>query len=244
MARARVLHHSRALAATAVAGSVASLYPRQTAWAESPADDRKPIYSDAVPFASPKAPTLPLPGNGSTHNSEPSRPTPTDLLAAQIKHGRLALYELSLSTENAFNRGLSYAFKKETQLADTIASLAPAPSTGEQLLPGGIYVLVATLAGSIVSRNRGILLRATFPLGVGIAAGWALIPVTMRNVGDLIWEYEKRVPALADTHLQIRSFGEDAWHRVREGGAVAVKRVDSATDQARGAVEGWVEKGK
>jgi MICOS complex subunit MIC26 len=100
------------------------------------------------------------------------------------------------------------------------------------------------LAGSIVSRNRGIFLRATFPLGVGIAAGWALIPVTMRNVGDLIWEYEKRAPVVADTHLQIRAFGEDAWRRMREGTAVVVKSADGAAAQARGAVEGWVEKGK
>lgn len=103
---------------------------------------------------------------------------------------------------------------------------------------------MATLAGSIVSRNRNILLRATFPLGVGIAAGWALIPVTMRNVGDLLWEYEKRVPVVADTHLQIRSLGQDAWKRMREGGAAVAQSADDATRQARGAVEGWVEKGK
>jgi MICOS complex subunit MIC26 len=197
-----------------------------------------------VPYASPKTPTLPLPEGSTTHNSEPSRPTPTDRLAGQIKHARLALYEISLSAESAFNGGLSYAFKKETQLADTIASLAPAPSTGEQILPGAIYVLVATLAGSIVTRNRGILLRATFPLGVGIAAGWALIPVTMRNVGDLMWDYEKRVPVVADTHLQLRAFGEDAWRRMREGGTVVAQKADGAAVQAREAVEGWVEKGK
>lgn len=103
---------------------------------------------------------------------------------------------------------------------------------------------MSTLAGSIVTRNRGILLRATFPLGVGIAAGWALIPVTMRNVGDLIWDYEKRVPVIADTHLQLRSFGEDAWRRMREGSAVVAQKADGAAVQAREAVEGWVEKGK
>ena len=62
---------------------------------------------------------------------------------------------------------MSYAFKKEKNFTNTIASLAPSPETGEQLLPGAIYVLVATLAGSIVSRNRGIFLRATVPLAVG-----------------------------------------------------------------------------
>lgn len=66
----------------------------------------------------------------------------------------------------------------------------------------------------------------------------------MQNVGDLVWQYEKRVPVVADTHLQIRSLGQDAWRRVREGGAVVVQSADGAAAQARGAVESWVEKGK
>lgn len=66
----------------------------------------------------------------------------------------------------------------------------------------------------------------------------------MRNVGDLIWDYEKRVPVVADTHLQLRSLGEDAWRRMREGGAVVAQKADGAAVQAREAVEGWVEKGK
>jgi MICOS complex subunit MIC26 len=206
--------------------------------------DRKPIYTDSVPYATPAAPTLPLPNNESTQNSAPTPPTPTDRLAAQIKVLRLALYDLSLSTEKTFNNALTYTFRKETQIADTIANLAPGPETGEQLLPGAIYVLVSTLAGSIVTRNRNILLRATFPLGVGVVAGWTLIPVTMRNVGDLMWEYEKRVPVVADSHLQVRAFGEDAWRRLRESGRVVADKVDSSTGEGRKMIEGWVEKGK
>jgi MICOS complex subunit MIC26 len=82
------------------------------------------------------------------------------------------------------------------------------------------------------------------PLGVGIAAGWALIPVTMRNVGDLVWEYEKEVPVIADSHLAIRDAALQAWKAtVRETKGVAEK-VDNATEKSRQALEGWVEKGK
>ena len=95
-----------------------------------------------------------------------------------------------------------------------------------------------------MSRNRGIFLRATFPLAVGIGAGWALIPVTMTNVGDLCWDYERRVPVVADTHLLIRKMAMDSWRVARRQSQVVLERADEATVKGREAVEGWVERGK
>ena len=146
--------------------------------------------------------------------------------------------------EDGLNKTLSYAFKKEESFTNTIASLAPAPQTGEQLLPGVIYVLVATLAGSIVSRNRGLFLRATVPLAVGITAGWMLIPVTMRNTSDLIWEYEKKVPAVSETHATVGGFARQAWREMSARGKVVAEKADHAATDVRRGVEGWVEKGK
>ena len=102
---------------------------------------------------------------------EASTPTPTDRLEKQIRRVRLWLHGQTVAAENQFNSGLTWAFNKETNIANTIASLAPSAESGEQLLPGLIYVLVATMAGSIVSRNRNILIRGTFPLAVGVTAG-------------------------------------------------------------------------
>lgn len=146
--------------------------------------------------------------------------------------------------EDGLNNTLSYAFKKEEYFTNTIASLAPAPQTGEQLLPGVIYVLVATLAGSIVSRNRGLFLRATVPLAVGITAGWMLIPVTMRNTSDLIWEYEKRVPVVSETHATVGGFARQAWREMSARGKVVSEKADVAASDVRRGIEGWVEKGK
>lgn len=139
---------------------------------------------------------------------------------------------------------MSWALAKETSFSNTIASLAPAPDTGEQLLPGAIYVLVATMAGSIISRNRGILIRSTFPLAAGIAAGWMLIPVTMQNIADLSWEYEKKVPAIAEAHTQIGGFSREAWRQIKTYTRSAGQWVDETTTEGRDAVEKWVEKGK
>jgi organizing structure protein 2 len=92
----------------------------------------------------------------------------------------------------------------EHSFTGTISSLKPAPQTGESVMPGALYTLIAAMGASVMVRNRNILLRATFPVAVGIGAGWYIIPHTMGNVADLLWEYEKRVPVVADAHLRAK----------------------------------------
>lgn len=175
---------------------------------------------------------------------DPNSPTPTDRVAAQVKKARLFLYDQSLTAENGVNSLMTWALHKETSLANTISSLAPSPETGEQLLPGAIYVLVATMAGSIVSRNRNILIRAAFPLAVGVTAGWMLIPVTMRNIADLSWEYEKRVPAIAETHRTIGDFTRKAWTQTKVHTQGARRWADETADVSREKIEELVRSGK
>ncbi|OAP56345.1 hypothetical protein AYL99_09524 [Fonsecaea erecta] len=249
MARPRLLRASRQAAVFALGATAATQVhsfpsPFRTVYAEAPSKDqlpdKKPIYSDF-----PIAPTTPEPSPTSpVSKPNPHSPTPTDRLAEQVKKGRLFLYHQSLAAETSFNKFLSWAFRKETDFSNTIASLAPAPETGEQLLPGAIYVLVATLTGSIVTRNRGIFLRTTFPLAVGIAAGWYLIPVTMRNTSDLIWEYEKKVPVISETHAQISGFAKEAWKQTRAHTKFATDWADEKATEARKTVEELVSKGK
>lgn len=111
-------------------------------------------------------------------------------------------------------------------------------------MPGSLYVLVAAMAGSIVSRNRNIVLRAAAPLVVGIGAGWIVLPITMRNVSDLLWKYEQRFPAVADGHIRTREGVEKAWRMARVHTQQAVNIVDDKVSSGREAVEGWVKKGK
>jgi organizing structure protein 2 len=204
---------------------------------------KKPIYSEpSKATIKPKqSPTSPAPLYSSQFRTSP---TPTERLTTQVKRIRLFLYDQSLVAENSINNFMTWALSKETSLANTISSLAPVPETGEQLLPGAIYVLVATMAGSIVSRNRNILIRATFPLAVGITAGWMLIPVTMQNIANLSWEYEKRVPAIAETHAQVGRRARDAWRQTKIHTQAATRWADETAGQSREMVEGWVKNGK
>lgn len=110
-------------------------------------------------------------------------------------------------------------------------------------MPGSLYVLVAAMTGSIVSRNRNIVLRGFVPLAVGIGAGWIVLPHTMRNVSDLLWKYEQRFPAVADGHLRTRENIERVWRTARAHTQQAVSVVDDKVSSGREAVEGWVKKG-
>lgn len=148
------------------------------------------------------------------------------------------------AAEDKLNGLVDSAFNLEQSFTSTVASLAPARQTGEKLMPGSLYVLVAAMTGSIVSRNRNIVLRGLVPAVVGIGAGWVVLPHTMRNVSDLVWKYEQRFPVIADGHLRTRAGLEKAWRMAKVHTQQAVNVVDEKVGDVRDAAEGWVKKGK
>lgn len=132
----------------------------------------------------------------------------------------------------------------EHSFTSTIASLAPPKESNEKLLPGSIYVLVAAMAGSIISRNRNILLRLATPLVAGITTAHYIVPRTTRNVGDLIWSYEEKYPVVRDNHLRIsqgvRHFIETGKAHSQSTLAMAEEKVQDAKET----VQDWVKQGK
>lgn len=132
----------------------------------------------------------------------------------------------------------------ENTFTSTIASLAPPKESNEKLLPGSIYVLVAAMAGSIISRNRNIFLRFLTPVVTGVTAAHYLVPRTTRNVGDLVWRYEERFPVVRDNHLRVR---EGVRHFVETGRAHSQRGLAVAEERVKGVretVEEWVRKGR
>ncbi|KAK3388865.1 apolipo protein O-domain-containing protein [Sordaria brevicollis] len=174
----------------------------------------------------------------------PRGPTPTDRLAAQIRRARLFLYDQACVAEDAVNAGMARAFDLEHSFTSTVAGLAPPRESGERLMPGLIYVLVSGMAGSIVARNRGVVLRGATPLALGLGAAWAVLPVTMNNVSALAWKYEQKFPAVADAHIRTREGIEKGIHMAKVHTEIAHQKVDEAVTSVRETVEGWVRKGK
>ncbi|KAF2849247.1 hypothetical protein T440DRAFT_452516 [Plenodomus tracheiphilus IPT5] len=207
------------------------------------AEERKPIY-DQLPLDT-TAPTLAAPAQQPAHAPDAAyRPTPTDLLAVQIGRARLALYQQAVRTEGALDSALTKTLRLEHSFTSTLRSLAPPRESNERVFPGALYVLVASMAGSIVTRNRNILLRASVPVAVAITAANVVLPITTSNMADLIWTYEKKYPVLADVHLRTR---ERLTHFIETGKAHAlgtVGLVEGKLADTRENLEGWVRKGR
>jgi MICOS complex subunit MIC26 len=173
---------------------------------------RKPIYDPPQPLPSAHeiSSTTPPPASGITDSppesglTTPRGPSPTDRLAAQIKKSRLFLHRYAVAAEDGVNSGMDSFLSAEHSFTSTIASLAPPKESNEKLLPGGIYVLVAAMAGSIISRNRNILIRFATPIVTGVTAAHYVVPRTTRNAGDLIWSYEEKFPVVRDNHIRIK----------------------------------------
>jgi len=248
-----------------------ALYPRN-AYAEAPDDQpvsrdaqsmrlpesniaaksRKPIYDDIDALPPPSSTLLPpvlqpTPSSPSLPDSTEPRargPTPTDRLASQVRHARLFLYRRACAAEDGVNRTLDRVFALEQSFTSTVAGLAPPRESGERLMPGLIYVLVAAMAGSILTRRSNVVLRAAVPAALAAGAGAVVLPLTMRNVGDLAWRYEQRVPALAGAHLRTREALEKGWSFARTHTQVGKRVADEKVAAARESVEDWVRKGK
>jgi organizing structure protein 2 len=60
----------------------------------------------------------------------------------------------------------------------------------------------------------------------------------------LSWKYEKRFPAVAETHVNIREGIKKGVSFAKVHSQVGVQYVDDKVTDARETVEGWVKQGK
>lgn len=71
-----------------------------------------------------------------------------------------------------------------------------------------------------------------------------MLPVTMRNVGDLVWTYEEKVPVISINHMRIRGAVEESWRQAKIRDEATKKWFDERVGESREAVEKWVRKGR
>lgn len=156
----------------------------------------------------------------------------------------MALYRQAVRSERAVDSALTETLRLEHSFTSTIRSLAPPKESGERIFPGALYVLVAAMAGSIVTRNRNVLLRATVPAAVGLTAAYAVLPITMNNVGNLAWSYEEKYPVVADAHLRTKARINHFIETGKAHAGMTVGMVQDKVHDVRDSMEGWVKKGR
>ncbi|KAK6355061.1 hypothetical protein TWF696_004187 [Orbilia brochopaga] len=228
------------------ATSLAGYATISTVLAEEPIHSKKSIYDDYPPSSpGPHRPHLALPPTDSPAETAPHRrATPTERLATQIGIGRRTLYtevvKVQRSLDDLFDRYLHI----EHTVTTTIADIAPSQRSGETIIPGALFVAISAMAGSVLARRRMFPLRMLAPVVTGVAASWYFLPETTRNVADLAWRWEQKVPAVAEAHLATRRGVEDAWSAATGTYRQARETVEESTAKARRTIEGWVRNSK
>jgi organizing structure protein 2 len=215
--------------------------PQDDMHAEPRAAHRKPIYDDDSDTPAPPPP--PTRANPTSPSSPPA-PTPTDRLAGHIGKARLAVYERTASLERSADALLARAFAAERTVADTVASLAPSRASGETLLPGAVYALVAAMGASIAVRGRGVVVRGAAPVVAGVVVAKALLPETCGNVERLVWRAEQKVPGLAEAHERAQERAERFVRTGLEHSRMGVQQLEDGVGNVRRKIEEWVSKGR
>ncbi|KAI8054975.1 apolipo protein O-domain-containing protein [Gilbertella persicaria] len=111
-----------------------------------------------------------------------------------------------------------------TNINDTI-------DKNEEVFPNVLYVGVAALAGTIIARNRNIVLRFLTSSTLAIGASYYLLPKTTHNVALHLEKLEHRYPQLQAAHQTVNETVGDAR-----------KQLDVTLSQFRGAVDENVSK--
>ncbi|ORY93409.1 apolipo protein O-domain-containing protein [Syncephalastrum racemosum] len=96
----------------------------------------------------------------------------------------------------------------------------------EDILPNGLYVGVAALAGTIIARNRNIIIRFATSTALAVGTSYYLLPKTTHNVTVQYEKFESQYPQLQAAHKSIN----DSVADVR-------KQIDDAVSQFRGTVD-------
>ncbi|KAK9263978.1 apolipo protein O-domain-containing protein [Lipomyces tetrasporus] len=219
--RQGAMHPTRTLAASFVLGATGGTLLINSVPIIK-AETKKSIYDDEKPAVPNSAPPIVI-------------KQPPALLESYVKSAR----EYLSRTANFVSVHLDVAMEKYLSAESTVTTtVSELKSEHEPLLPGAIYVLVATLTGSIVARKRNVVVRGLLvPGAFGIAAFAYFLPTTYGNVGNLIWKFEVMVPAVADAHMKttnaITGFVESV-NKFRKDSRAAI---DDAVRKSRRAVK-------
>jgi len=155
----------------------------------------------------------------------------------------LQIHAQAAKAEDWVNNVMTKSLKMEHDFTSTIASLAPPKESNEHLMPGAIYVLVAAMAGSIVTRRWNFLVRWPAPLVTGAIAANYVLPRTSHNVGQLAWEYEKKAPVLANAHQATQDRVTQFLATGKAHSQVGLDQVAHWMGERTRDVERWVKKG-
>lgn len=120
------------------------------------------------------------------------------------------------AVESAFHSYSSPQILSEKPLDRVKAIISPE----ESLTPGILYVGVATLSGSIITRSRSLPLRIIFPPILLAFSANHFLPKTTANLSEYLGSLEERYfPTLAEKHAIANAHSAMTWERIKDATA-------------------------
>ncbi|CAO3615317.1 unnamed protein product [Cunninghamella echinulata] len=84
----------------------------------------------------------------------------------------------------------------------------------EEILPNVVYIGVAALAGTIIARNRNILLRFLTSTTLAVGASYYLLPKTSKNLCVQLEKLEHKYPELGKAHASVNETVNDVKKQI------------------------------
>ncbi|EMR09464.1 hypothetical protein PNEG_02406 [Pneumocystis murina B123] len=113
---------------------------------------------------------------------------PPSTLQLKIRQSRNQLEknvkDVSIKIEKIIDKWIGIENKVEKFTKELV------PSNGE-IISGGIYVMIAGMAGLILTRKRSFTIRFMTPIFISLAASTIFLPETHRNFRNMIWKYKQ-----------------------------------------------------
>ncbi|KAI9639406.1 apolipo protein O-domain-containing protein [Dioszegia hungarica] len=167
--------------------------------------DRLPIYADP---------------EGSITLIETTHPI-SPYIAQARESTQSALAGASRYVEGGVSRWVGFERKVEREVKSVVPS-------DEPLIPGAIYVLIAGLTGSVLTRTRAFPIRWLAPPIFTIAAAPYFLPKTSANIRSYLSRVEDaHMPELAREHDRLNARVGSLWNQ-------SVNTVSGAGEQAKG----------
>ncbi|KAI8981445.1 apolipo protein O-domain-containing protein [Pilobolus umbonatus] len=107
----------------------------------------------------------------------------------------------------------------------------------EEVFPNILYVGVAALAGTIIARNRNVVLRFLTSTALATGASYYLLPKTTQNVFQHLEKLENQYPPIKSAHQTVNHTVNDVCQQVDSTLSHLSGMVDANTSKLREQIE-------
>ncbi|ODQ67705.1 hypothetical protein NADFUDRAFT_48380 [Nadsonia fulvescens var. elongata DSM 6958] len=215
--------------------ALADSAPRKSIYDDDVSETVTPIAGTSIPTSAP----VTNPTESVEDNNTSFIPTETiggvhintvPQLESYIKSAREWTVKRFTSAEDKVDSTFEKYLSTEKKVTKTILDLK---DPKEETLAGGVYVLVSTLSGSILARNRSFPIRFLTPLIFGIGAFRFFLPGTYANTGKLIWRYEQEYPEIVQAHTTTKESIEKLVNNVEKSSEQVNEALENGVRQTR-----------